>query len=61
MADTFSKLPEIKKRIGNLAPVVFFVPIDGPIAVALYVEAMKSGNKVETIIAECVRAYLGDA
>ena len=60
--DTFEKLGDITKRItGRLAPVVFMVPIDGPVAVALYVESAKTGNKVETLIAEAVRAYMGDA
>lgn len=60
--DTFEKLSDITRRItGRLAPVIFTVPIDGHVAVALFVESAKSGNRAETIIAEAVRAYLGDA
>lgn len=60
--DTFEKLSDITKRItGRLAPVTFIVPIDGPVAVQLFVYAAANGNKAETIIAEAVRAYLGDA
>lgn len=62
MTDNWQRLDEITKRItGRLAPVVFTVQIDGPVAVALYDEAGRTGNKVETIIAEAVRSYMGDA
>lgn len=61
MTDTFEKLSDITKRItGRLAPVTFIVPIDGTLAVALFVEAAKTGNRAETIIAEAVRAYMGE-
>jgi hypothetical protein len=62
VSDNWKRLDEITKRItGRLAPVIFIVPIDGPLAVALYDHAGKTGNKAETIIAEAVRAYMGDA
>lgn len=60
--DTWQKLGDITARVTNrLAPVVFTVEINGPLAVALCAEAMKTGNKPETIIAEAVRSYMGDA
>lgn len=37
------------------------VPLAGPLAVHLCAVATKEGQKPETIIAEAVRAYLGDA
>ena len=62
MTDTWQKLGDITKRIeGRFAPVVFTVHIDGPLAVALMAEAMKSGNRIDTLINEAVRAYMGDA
>jgi hypothetical protein len=55
------RLAEITERVGNrLAPVTFIVPLQGSLALAVFAEAMKSGNKAETIIAEAVRAYMGD-
>lgn len=60
--NSWTKLGEITARITDrLAPVVFTVPIQGSLAVALMAEAMKTGNKPETVIAEAVRAYMGDA
>ena len=62
MTDSWQKLGDVVERItDHLAPVVFTVPIQGPLAVTLIAEAMKSGNKPETIIAEALRAYMGDA
>jgi hypothetical protein len=62
MTDTWKSLGEITARITDrLAPVTFTVPIQGSVAVALMAEAMKSGNRPETIIAEAVRSYMGDA
>lgn len=62
MTDTWQKLGDITERITDrLAPVVFTVPIQGSVAVAIMAEAMKTGNKPETIIAEAARAYVGDA
>jgi hypothetical protein len=60
--DNWQKLGDITQRITDrLAPVSFRVELSGPLAVALCAEAMKGGNKPETIIAEAVRSYLGDA
>lgn len=60
--DTWQKLGDITARITDrLAPVVFNVEINGPLAVALYAHAMKTGAKPETVIAEAVRSYMGDA
>lgn len=62
MSDTWKRLGDITARIeGILPPVTFIVPLQGTLAVALYAEAMKTDNKPETIIAEALRAYMGDA
>lgn len=61
MTDTWQKLGDITKRVtGHLAPVTFSVPVQGSLAVAVIAEAIKSGNKPETIIAEALRAYMGE-
>jgi hypothetical protein len=62
LRDTSKKnLAEITARIKDtLAPVTFIVPLQGTLALAVYVEAMENGHKPETIIAEAVRAYMGD-
>jgi hypothetical protein len=55
-------LADITARITDrLEPVTFEVALQGSLAVALMAEATKSGNRPETIIAEAVRAYMGDA
>ena len=60
--DSWQKLGDIVERItDHLAPVTFIVPLQGSLAVTLIAEAMKTGNKPETIIAEAVRAHMGDA
>lgn len=63
MADSWQSLGEITARITSklTPPVTFSVPLQGTLASALQLEAAKSGNKPETIIAEAVRSYLGDA
>lgn len=62
MIDTWQKLDAITARVLDiLSPVTFHVPIHGPLAAALKEEATRTGNKPETIIAEAVRAYFGDA
>lgn len=59
---TFQRLDEITRRITNrLAPVTYEVPLSGPLAVRLSAYAIEEGVKPETIIAEAVRAYVGDA
>jgi hypothetical protein len=58
---TRKNLKGINAKVKNtLAPVSFIVPLQGTLALAVYSEAMESGNKPETIIAEAVRAYMGD-
>lgn len=60
--NNWKSLGEITSKITDrLAPVTFSVPLQGSLAVALMVEATRSGNRPETIMAESVRAYLGDA
>ena len=62
MTDTWQKLGDVVARVTDrLAPVVFNVEISGPVAVALYAHAMKTGTKPETVIAEAMRSYMGDA
>lgn len=59
---TFQRLGEITRRITNrLAPVTYEVPLSGPLAVRLNFYAIEEGQRPETIIAEAVRAYIGDA
>jgi hypothetical protein len=55
------KLKSVLNRIEHLAPVTFIVPLQGSLAVHLYRYAMDSNVNPETIIAEALRAYLGDA
>lgn len=62
MTDTWQRLDAITARVLDiLSPVTFHVPLHGPLAAALKEEAAKAGRKPETIIAEAVRAYMGDA
>ena len=62
MTDTWQRLDAITARVLDiLSPVTFHVPIHGPLAAALKEEAARTGNQPETIIAEAVRAYMGDA
>ena len=59
---SWQKLGDITARIvDELEPETFSVPLHGPLAAALRAEARKTGNKPETIIAEAVRSYMGDA
>lgn len=58
----WQKLGDVTARIvDNLKPITFSVPLQGSLAAAVRAEAEKSGNKPETIIAEAVRSYMGDA
>ncbi len=60
--DNWQSLGSITARIvDKLAPQTFSVPLQGSLADAVRRQAQKSGNKPETIIAEAVRAYMGDA
>jgi hypothetical protein len=62
VTDSWQKLGDITAKIvDKLKPVTFSVPLQGPLAAALKEEATKTGNKPETIIAEAVRVYMGDA
>lgn len=62
MTDNWQKLGDVTARIvDRLKPETFAVPLNGPLAAAVRKEAKRLGNKEETIIAEAVRSYLGDA
>lgn len=62
MTDTWQKLGDITAKITDkLSPITFHVPLHGPLAAALKEEATKTGYKPETLIAEAVRVYIGDA
>lgn len=62
MTDNWQSLGEITSRIvDRLNPETFSVSLNGPLAEAVRKEAKRLGNKEETIIAEAVRSYLGDA
>ncbi len=62
MQENWKALGAITARIaGRLAPVTFEVPLDGTLAVRLSAYAIEEGIKPETLIAEAVRAYVGDA
>ena len=62
MTDNWQKLGDVAAKITDrLSPITFSVPLQGSLAAALKKEASKVGSKPETLIAECVRAYLGDA
>lgn len=55
------RIKEIVARTeGGLAPVIFTVPVNGPVAVALFTEAVRTGWQAETLINEALRVYLGD-
>lgn len=65
--DNWQSLGEITARIipkiisDRLTPVGFSVLLQGPLAAAVKAEATKAGTRPETLIAEAVRAYMGDA
>lgn len=62
MTDNWQKLGDITAGIvKKLQPETFSVPLQRSLADAVRTEAAKSGNKPETLIAEAVRFYLGDA
>lgn len=67
MRDNWQSLGDITARIvhqitpDRLTPVGFSVLLQGSLAAAVKQEATKAGKKPETIIAEAVRAYMGDA
>lgn len=51
---------EVIKRAGQLAPVTYILKLQGSLAIALERFAMDEGVNAETIVAEAIRAYLGD-
>lgn len=60
--DNWQKLGDVTNKIvDRLAPVYFPINLNGPLADALRREAARVGKRPETIIAEAVRAYMGDA
>jgi hypothetical protein len=62
VTDNFKSLGSITSRlVDKLQPVPFKVTLAAPLAAAVRKEAKRLGNKEETIIAEAVRSYLGDA
>lgn len=62
MTDNWKKLGDITAGIvDRLKPETFSVPLQPTLADAVKKEAAKAGSKPETIIAEAVRAYMGDA
>jgi hypothetical protein len=54
-------LDKVLTRIPRLAPVMYIVNVQGTLAVALERYAMDQGVNAETIIAEALRSYMGDA
>lgn len=62
MTDTWQKLGDITARIlVDLTPITFSVTLSGPLAEAVKKVAAEEGSKPETLMAEAVRAYMGDA
>ena len=60
--DNWKKLGTITDGIvRKIEPEQFSVMMPADLALALRREADQSGNRPETIIAEAVRAYFGDA
>lgn len=59
---TFQSIGGVAARlVEGLRPVTYEVEIQGSLASALRRYAAKEGKKPETIIAEAVRSYMGDA
>lgn len=54
------RLESTLARIPKLAPVTYMVSVQGTVAVALERYAMDQGVRSDTVIAEALRAYLGD-
>lgn len=60
--DNWQQIGTVTSRmLERLKPETFSVPLQAPLAAALRAEATKAGTKPETIIAEALRAYMGDA
>lgn len=59
---TFQSIGDVTTRlVDKLRPVTYEVEVQGSLAAALRRYAAKEGKKPETIIAEAVRSYMGDA
>jgi hypothetical protein len=61
MSEHNPNLKSVLDRVDHLAPVIMIVPVQGSLAVHLYSYAMENRIKPETVMAEALRAYLGDA
>jgi hypothetical protein len=62
MTDNWQSLADITARITHrLTPEPFSVTLQASLAAAVRLEAAKTGHAPETIIAEAVRFYVGDA
>lgn len=62
MTDSWQKLGDVTARITNrLYPQCFSIVLPGDLAAAVKREAARTGTVPETIIAEAVRSYVGDA
>lgn len=62
MTDNWQSLGSITARIvDRLKPETYEVTLHHSLAAAVEMEAAKSGCKPETLIAEAVRHYMGDA
>lgn len=61
MSEHNPRLKSVLDRVDHLAPVTFIVPVQGSLAVHLYYYAAENGITAETVIAEALRAYMGDA
>lgn len=61
MTDTWQKLGDITAQIiTDLDPITFSVTLSRPLADAVKKVAAEEGSKPETLMAEAVRAYMGE-
>ena len=62
MTDNWQPIGNFAARVvERLQPETFSVTLQGSLANAVMREAVRSGIKPETFIAEAVRSYMGDA
>jgi hypothetical protein len=62
LSDSWQKLGDVAaKVVTRLYPQCFSIVLQGDLAAAVKKEAERTGTHPETIIAECVRSYLGAA
>lgn len=62
MTDTWQKLGDITAKITHkLSPVCLSIVLPADLAAAVKQEAARTGHLPDTIIAEAVRSYVGDA